>query len=78
MKVWDATPSTPELRVLREARDVVEFLSARSLPKDEVLARIRRDPTIGDSVRRLALDLAEHAAATTAGTAEPAPLGRPK
>ncbi len=77
VKIWDATPLTPELRVLREARDVVEFLSARSLPKDEVLARIPRDPTIGESVRKLALDLAEHDAAATAGAPERAPLGRP-
>ena len=50
VKIWDATPLTPEL-ASREARGVVEFLSARSLPKDEVLARIRRDPTIGESVK---------------------------
>jgi WD40 repeat protein/serine/threonine protein kinase len=56
--IWDARPATPELRTLREARGVVEFLYAQSLPAAEVLARIRRDPTISEPVRRHALALA--------------------
>ena len=58
VKIWDATPMTPEQRVIREARGLVVFLSLTSLPTDEVLARIRRDPTISEPVRKLALDLA--------------------
>ncbi len=59
VKVWDATPMTPELRAIREARGVVEFLSAQKLPAAAIRDRIRRDPTISDEVRRRALDLAE-------------------
>jgi hypothetical protein len=59
VKLWDATPMTPELRDLREARSVVEFLFAQSLPMAEVSARIRSDPALGASVRAHALALAE-------------------
>jgi WD40 repeat protein len=58
VKIWDATPMTPEQRVIREARGLVVFLSLKSLSTDEVLARIRRDLTISEPVRKLALDLA--------------------
>ena len=58
VKIWDATPMTPEQSVIREARGLVVFLSLKALPTDEVLARIRRDPTISEPVRKLALDLA--------------------
>jgi WD40 repeat protein len=58
--LWDAAPMTPELRILREARSVVEFLSAQKLTAAEITARIRRDPTISDAVRTRALELAEH------------------
>ena len=50
---------TPELQVLREARGVVEFLFARSLPIAGVLDRIRSDAWLAPEVRRRALDLAE-------------------
>jgi WD40 repeat protein len=66
VRIWDATPMTPELRVLREARGVIEFLCAKSLPKDELLARIRRDPTISEPVRKLALDVALRSYAVSA------------
>jgi WD40 repeat protein len=59
VRVWDARPLTPELQVLREARGLVEFLFAESLPRADVLDRIRRDPTLSEPVRRRALELAE-------------------
>jgi hypothetical protein len=59
VKLWDATPLTTELRVMREARGVVEDLVARSLPAAEVLARIRRDAILSEPVRRQALALAD-------------------
>jgi WD40 repeat protein len=59
VEIWDATPLTPELRTAREARSIVEFYFARNLPAAEVLARIRRDPTIREEVCQRALDLAE-------------------
>jgi WD40 repeat protein len=61
--LWDAAPMTPELRLLREARSVVEFLTAQKLPNAELAARIRRDPTISDAVRTRALSLVEPGAA---------------
>jgi tetratricopeptide (TPR) repeat protein len=48
-----------EQRTDREARSVVESLSAQGLPAEEITARIRRDPTIRADVRRRALALAE-------------------
>jgi len=58
VKLWDATPLTPELRVQREARGVVQFLFAQSLPVAEVLDRIRYDPTLSAQVRQRALEQA--------------------
>src|SRR5262249_37233236 len=55
----DARPLTPQFQVLRRAGGLVEFLFAKSLPPAEVLDRIRRDRTIGEPVRRRALELAE-------------------
>jgi eukaryotic-like serine/threonine-protein kinase len=71
VKIWDATPMTPEQRVIREARGLVVFLSLKSLPTDEVLARIRRDPTISEPVRQLALELARTAVAPLPANAGP-------
>jgi WD40 repeat protein len=59
VKLWDASPMTPERRCVREARGVVEFLFAQGWPTAEVLDRIRCDPSLGEPLRRRALDLAE-------------------
>ena len=59
VKIWDARPMLPEVQAFREARSVVEFLLAQKLPNTDVLAHIRRDPTISKSVRECALELAE-------------------
>src|SRR5262249_25695441 len=63
VKLWDARLLTPELRVLREARGVVEFLTGKSLPRAEILTRVRRDPTLSTEVRDRAVGLAERLAA---------------
>ena len=60
VQIWDAAPMTPELRVLREARSVVEFLSQKKLLAAELRDRIHRDPTISDAVRTRASALSEH------------------
>ena len=57
VQIWDATPLTPELLVLREARSIVEFLTAQKLPDSEMISRIRREPAISDAVRTRALSL---------------------
>jgi WD40 repeat protein len=58
IRLWTSAPIDPETRTLREARSVVGFLLAKGLPADELLARIRREPTISDELRRRALELA--------------------
>ena len=60
VKVRDARPFTPELRVEREALSVVRFLfDYKKLPKSEVLKRMRADETISEPVRQQALTFAE-------------------
>jgi WD40 repeat protein len=58
LKIWDATPLTPELLTLREARSVVQNLFARPLPRNDVLESLRSDLTLNEAVRRQALALA--------------------
>ena len=60
LRIWDARELTPELRSLREARSLVHVLFAKGLPKGDVLAAIRADETANETVRRQALELAEH------------------
>jgi WD40 repeat protein len=63
VQIWDAAPLTSELRVLREAKSVFEFLAAQKLTAAEIVAMIRHDLTISDAVRTRALALAAHAPA---------------
>jgi WD40 repeat protein/tRNA A-37 threonylcarbamoyl transferase component Bud32 len=55
VKLWDATPLAPA----REARALVQFLLAKPLTKDEVLDRLRTDPTLEEPLRQQALILAK-------------------
>jgi WD40 repeat protein len=57
VKVWDATPLSAGMLEERQARSVVQFLSARGLSQSEVLARIQADATLSEPVRRRALAL---------------------
>jgi WD40 repeat protein/serine/threonine protein kinase len=59
VKIWDATPLTPELRTIRDAAALVEFLFGQALPTSEVLDRIRDNPSLDHDVRRRAQELAE-------------------
>jgi WD40 repeat protein/serine/threonine protein kinase len=59
VKLWDATPLNPELRTIRDAAELVEFLFSQPLPTSEVLDRIRNNPSLDAEVRRRALELAE-------------------
>jgi WD40 repeat protein len=56
---WDGEPLTAQALVNREAEGLVRHLAGQSLPRGEVLSRIRGDPTVSDAVRRKALELAE-------------------
>jgi WD40 repeat protein/serine/threonine protein kinase len=59
LRVWDATPLTPERRVEQEARARLDSLFSRPLARAEVVTRLRGDPTISEAVRRRALGLVE-------------------
>src|SRR5262249_33243685 len=59
VRVWDATPVNRELAAFQDARSIVEPLFIQSLPRAEVVDRIRRDATVAEPVRAKALELAE-------------------
>jgi eukaryotic-like serine/threonine-protein kinase len=59
LKIWDARPLSQEVRVEREALGLLEYLFAKPLAKQEVIARLRNDGTISDAVRRQALVLVQ-------------------
>ncbi len=59
VRIREASPQTPELQLLREARGVLALLFALNLPVPEIVARIRRDVTISGEVRERALGLVE-------------------
>jgi eukaryotic-like serine/threonine-protein kinase len=59
VKLWDATPLNQELRTIRDAAELVEFLFGQPLPTSEVLDRIRDNPSLDAEVRHRALDLAD-------------------
>jgi WD40 repeat protein/serine/threonine protein kinase len=61
VKVWDATAITPQQLIEREARGLVQFQIAKALSPDEATAALRRDPTITEAVRQLALTWMEPA-----------------
>jgi WD40 repeat protein len=55
VKVWDAAPMTEEIWLQRQATSIVQFLISRSLSKDQVMAAIRQDRTLGVALRQAAL-----------------------
>jgi WD40 repeat protein len=59
VRLWDGEPLTAQTLVNREAEGLLRYLKEKSLPPGEVLARVRKDPTISEPVRRKALELAE-------------------
>ena len=60
MKLWDARPLTPELRIKQRALDVVRFLfESQKLPRAEALDRITRDQTLTPQQRQKALEFAK-------------------
>jgi WD40 repeat protein len=61
IKIWDATPLTEETRIEREATNMVAFLVAKPLSREQVLTAIRQDQTISAPLRQKALELAGQA-----------------
>jgi WD40 repeat protein len=60
IRVWDTREANPEQRDRRQARNLVRWLSPRCRDRAELLARIQDDPSLYESVRRFALDVARH------------------
>jgi WD40 repeat protein len=58
VKVWDARPWTPELRVEQQAMSWIRFYSTSPISTDELLSRIRAHTTVNDAVRERALEFA--------------------
>jgi hypothetical protein len=59
VRIWDGRPVTPEVRVEHEALALVEYLFARPLCKNEVLAAIRDSKMIPAAVHQRALAFAD-------------------
>ena len=59
MKLWDARPLTPELRIEQQAVHLLKLWFAKPLSQAEILERIRSDQTISEPVRQQALVLAD-------------------
>jgi Flp pilus assembly protein TadD len=62
VKIWDATPLSPEVRIECEARVLVRFLHEKPLPKAGIVTAVRADQTISEPVRQEALAMAERLA----------------
>lgn len=58
VKVWDARPWTPELRVEQQALSLIRFLQAKPLAKSAMIETIEMDETISEPVRLRALEFA--------------------
>jgi WD40 repeat protein/serine/threonine protein kinase len=59
VRLWEATPLTPERRLQREAAALVNDLPTDLGFKDEILAYLRSLPSIGEPLRKQALNMAE-------------------
>jgi WD40 repeat protein/tRNA A-37 threonylcarbamoyl transferase component Bud32 len=56
--VWDGRETTPQLKARREARSLVRWLAPRCRDRAELLARIRGDAGLTETVRQASADLA--------------------
>ena len=72
VRIWDATPMTPEIKVDREAIGLVASLVSDGRPAARSPGRSANYPTIDDQVRKRALNLA-----AAQGRAEEARRPRP-
>jgi WD40 repeat protein len=56
LKLWDARPLSAALSAELEARSLVEFLRSKALTKAQALSNLHGNSTIGEEVRRKALE----------------------
>jgi WD40 repeat protein/tetratricopeptide (TPR) repeat protein len=59
IRLWEATPPTPERRLQREAAALVNDLPTNLGFKEEIVAYLRSLPSIGEPLRQHALTMAE-------------------
>jgi WD40 repeat protein/serine/threonine protein kinase len=59
LRVWDARPWTPQLRLEKEARDLVGHFYAQSGLNADVIQSIEQDPTLGPALRQKALAMTQ-------------------
>jgi WD40 repeat protein len=57
LRVWDARPWTPELRIEQEARGLIRQLVAKVGHKAEVIRQIEQDPSLSAEVKQEALEM---------------------
>jgi WD40 repeat protein len=57
VRVYDARPWTPQLRIEQEARNLISLLYANVALKTEVIQRIEQDTTLSTEVRQEALEM---------------------
>ena len=59
IRVWDGREATAPHTALRKARSLVRWLAPRCRDRAELLARMRGDAGLTETVRRVAVDLAQ-------------------
>jgi WD40 repeat protein/serine/threonine protein kinase len=59
VRVWDARPWTPQLRVEQEARNLINLLYSKVGSKAEVIRIIQKDTALAAEVREEALEMAK-------------------
>src|SRR5262249_1110708 len=59
VKIWGAMPLSPGRREQRRAAALANRFVSESLPREDIIDRIRTDPTIDGAIRRAALAMVE-------------------
>jgi len=57
VRVWDARPWTPQLRMEQEARNLINLLYANLGQRAKVIRRIEQDPALSAELRLEALEM---------------------
>ncbi len=57
VRLWDARPWTPQLRIEQEARNLINHLYSKVGSKAEVIRRIEQDPSLTAELRQEALEM---------------------
>jgi len=60
VRIWDARPWTPRLRLQYEARNFIGLLYAKVGDRGELIRRIEQDTSLGSELRQEALEMTRH------------------